>query len=133
MSISPSVVIVDLDGTLALNQHRYYLIDSRLGKPNWKNYFLACDLDRPNLPVIEIIRSLSASGHKIHIFSARGKVAYSKTIQWLNKYKIHYDNLTMREVGDFTSDEILKKNGFLKIIQTSKMIFYVSLMTATRL
>lgn len=107
------VVIVDLDGTLALNQHRYHLIDKKLGKPNWEKYFLACDKDLLNIPVAESIKALRGSGYKIHIFSARGKIAYETTMKWLEKHSIPFDQLTMREVGDFTPDEELKQSWLL--------------------
>lgn len=111
--MNPSIVIVDLDGTLALNQHRFHLINNEIGKPDWEKYFLACDQDVLNIPVAETVRSLKEAGHKIHIFSARGKVAYDLTIEWLTKHSIAYDALTMREIGDFTPDEELKKQWLL--------------------
>jgi len=112
--MSNKIVLVDLDGTLALNLHRYYLIDPARGKPDYKAYFLSCDQDKPNLPVIETVRSLRMSGHKVHIFSARGKVSYNKTVDWLERYKIPYDFLTMRDEGNFTPDEDLKKQWLLE-------------------
>ncbi|MCG9738768.1 hypothetical protein L1D32_11415 [Shewanella insulae] len=111
--MSPKVVIVDLDGTLAINAHRFYLIDKKRGKPNWEEYFLACDKDKPNIPVIKSIRALKKSGYVIHIFSARGKVAFDATVQWLEKHQVPFDLLTMREVGDFTPDEELKQQWLL--------------------
>lgn len=109
-----SVVLVDLDGTLALNKHRYYLIDKIYGKPKWDEYFLACDKDQPNVPVITVIKSMKKCGHKIHIFSARGKIAYHKTVNWLEEHGIPYDHLTMREIDDYTPDEDLKKKWLLE-------------------
>lgn len=107
------VVIFDLDGTLALNKHRFHFIDKSSGKPDWDSYFLACDRDKANAAVIEMARSLKGSGHRIHIFSARGKIAYQQTIDWLDKHSVPYDDLTMRDVGDFTPDEDLKKQWLL--------------------
>lgn len=105
------VVVVDLDGTVALNQHRYHLIDKKDGrKVNWDAFFLACTDDLPNAPVIETVNALSAMGYFIHIFSARGKIAHKQTLDWLDKYKVEYDKLTMREIGCYEPDEILKEN-----------------------
>jgi len=111
--MQPETVIVDLDGTLALNKHRYHFIDKRLGKPNWEQYFLACNKDQLNVPVAEAVKALKASGYNIHIFSARGKIAYDITIEWLEKHSIPFDALTMRELGDFTPDEELKHSWLL--------------------
>jgi hypothetical protein len=107
-------IIVDLDGTLALNKHRFHYIDKKLvNKPNWSAYFEACDKDQPNTSVIESIKALKASGNKIHIFSARGDIVRNKTIEWLDKYNIPYDQLTMREMDSFTPDEELKKSWLM--------------------
>lgn len=103
-------VIVDLDGTLALNQHRFHYIDKAMvNKPDWNAYFEACDRDSPNIPVVECIRLLKETGYKIHIFSARGNIVKNKTILWLKRYKILYDYLTMREMDSYTPDDELKK------------------------
>jgi hypothetical protein len=109
-----NIIIVDLDGTLALNKHRYHYIDKSLGKKlDWHAYFEACNKDEPNQPVIESIKALKASGNKVHIFSARGDIVRDKTIQWLNKYDVSYDQLTMREMDSFTPDEELKKSWLM--------------------
>lgn len=108
------IIIVDLDGTLALNKHRFHYIDKSLGKRiDWDAYFEACDQDIPHTPVIETIKALKAQGYKIHVFSARGDVVREKTIQWLNKHNVLFDDLTMREMNSYTPDEELKKRWLL--------------------
>jgi hypothetical protein len=103
-----------LDGTLAINKHRFHLIDKSLEKKvDWNAYFEACDKDKPNNPVIKTIKALEAQGHYIHIFSARGDAVIEKTIEWLNRYEIPFDQLTMREMNTFTPDEELKKSWLL--------------------
>lgn len=115
------VVIVDLDGTLALNRHRSHYIDnSREGKKDWVSYFLACDEDAPNKPVIESINALKAQGYFIHIFSARGDIAREKTELWLRHHSVLYDALEMREMDTFTPDEILKRFWLLDLYPNYK-------------
>lgn len=107
-------VLVDLDGTLALNKHRFHYIDKSLGKKiDWNAYFQACDQDAPHKPVIETIKALKEQGYKIHIFSARGDVVREKTIQWLHRFNVPFDDLTMREMNSYTPDEELKKQWLL--------------------
>ena len=109
------IVIVDLDGTLAINKHRFHLIDKSLGKKvDWNSYFEACDKDLPNKPVIESIRALKEQGYQVHIFSARGDIVKAKTIEWLETHSVPYDRLTMREMDSFTPDEELKKSWLLQ-------------------
>lgn len=108
-------IIVDLDGTISLNQHRYHYIYPKDGsKPDWDGFFLACVDDQPNLPVIEIILALKSKGYKIHIFSARGEIAYTQTVEWLTKYSVPYDDLTLRKKGCYTPDEDLKKEWLIE-------------------
>jgi len=114
--LTPSkVIIVDLDGTLAINKHRFHLIDKSLGnKVDWNSYFEACDEDSPNTSVIDTIKALKSTGYQVHIFSARGDVVRDKTIQWLKRYDVPYDNLTLRKMDSYTPDEELKKQWLLK-------------------
>lgn len=109
------IIIVDLDGTLALNKHRFHLIDKSSGnKVDWNSYFEACDKDLPNKPVIESIKLLKRAGYGIHIFSARGDIVKDKTIKWLNKYEVPFDALTLRKMDSYTPDEELKKQWLLE-------------------
>lgn len=40
-----------------------------------------------------------------------------KTLQWLKKHKIHWDNLVMRSVGNHRHDAEFKNNGWkIKLI-----------------
>lgn len=108
-------IIVDLDGTLALNKHRFHFIDKSLGKKvDWNSYFNACDEDEPNTPVIETIKALKTNGFHVHIFSARGDIVREITIKWLNKFYVPFDKLTLREMDSYTPDEELKKQWLLK-------------------
>jgi len=112
--IDKQTILVDLDGTLALNQHRFHFIDKSRGKKiDWDAYFQACDKDKPHTPVIETIQALKEKGYKIHILSARGSIVKEKTIQWLTKFDVPFDELTMREVASYTPDEELKKEWLL--------------------
>ena len=114
-------VIVDLDGTLALNKHRSHYIDNNQGgKKDWNTYFMSCDQDAPNVSVIESINALKKQGYFIHIFSARGDIAKEKTIAWLDKYNVLYDALEMREMDTFTPDEVLKRFWLLDLYPNYK-------------
>jgi len=108
-------IIVDLDGTLAINKHRFHFIDKTSGnKVDWDSYFEACDKDLPNIPVIETIKALKLTGYRIHIFSARGDIVRDKTIQWLKNHAVPFDELTLRKMDSYTPDEELKKQWLLE-------------------
>ncbi len=107
------IYIFDLDGTLALIDHRRHLLDDKSDSHRWEKFYDACDKDLPNEPVISTMTRLRHVGADIRIFSGRGSEAKEKTIDWLFKYTgfmpSHLEKiLKMREIGDYTPDEVLK-------------------------
>lgn len=114
------VYIFDLDGTLALNEHRQHFV--RNGNKDWDAFFEACDKDEPNMPVINTLRNLRKyGGVEIWIWSGRSKSVLGKTMDWLWVHGIMDDRtfrylgrddnrFRMREEGDNTPDTDLKKS-----------------------
>lgn len=105
--------IFDLDGTLALIDHRRHLLED-LSNPNrHEAFYAACVQDGPNLPVLQTLKQLaldSYNGADIWIFSGRSDAVLDQTIRWLNRYLpgvIYY--LQMRPAKDHRPDEELKK------------------------
>jgi hypothetical protein len=104
--------IFDLDGTLALIEHRRHYVT----KPNrdWPAFFKACVDDEPNYPVISTMLRLMAAGAEVWIFSGRSDEVGGETAQWLSKYcgfqtYDDYPHLQMRRAGDHQMDEKLKE------------------------
>lgn len=91
-------IIVDLDGTLALNftLRDYYDLD-RL------------DEDTLNVIVSELIELYSGAGYFVLLVSGRDDQGQVKTEEWLNRYNISYDHLFMRAAGDTRNDTIVKR------------------------
>jgi len=104
------IVIFDLDGTLALRQHRQHFIDDK--PADWDAYYEACIADDPNFPIINIANSLS---YKIYILTGRSIQVETKTIDWLETFDVPWDKLFMRPKNDFTTDYELKKKWVLEI------------------
>ena len=50
--------IFDLDGTLALTEHRQHILDNKDDQQRWQKFFAACVDDHPNLPVIQTLKTL---------------------------------------------------------------------------
>ena len=107
------LVIFDLDGTLALNEHRQHLV--RNGTPDWAAFFQACDKDTPNWNVIEILRHHYKMGCIIVILSGRSDEVEAKTRAWLQEYRVPHDKLVMRPEGDYTPDKDLKRSWLAEI------------------
>ena len=105
-------VIFDLDGTLALIDERRAISANPNGKINWKTFFNPANiqLDKPNIPVIEMAKMLKSQGHSVVIFSGRDSISRKETIDWLNQFGVPFDVLKMRPQGSFTPDDKLKQD-----------------------
>ncbi len=127
--------IFDLDGTLALIEHRrhhvtnpYLLYDEYTEtmvhhgpewKPNWKQFYLDCVDDVPNPPVIDTLTML-ANHADIQIFSGRSDEVETETRLWLSVHlqflpTHHKVNLRMRRQGDHQPDDKLKEGWLNKM------------------
>lgn len=101
-------VIADLDGTLALIDHRRHFIAQR--PKDWTGFFAACDQDLPHTPIIAAVLALDAQPEsQIEIWSGRSDEVRDKTEAWLARFGLGHLPLKMRPAGDTTPDDILKR------------------------
>lgn len=102
-----NIAIFDLDGTLALIEHRRHFVEGE--KKNWPAFFAACVDDQPNQPVIEVLSALAMAGSEIWIVSGRSDEVLQQTLAWFDKYNIGYHQILMRKAGDYRADDIVKR------------------------
>lgn len=111
--------IFDLDGTLALIQHRRHFVERERKDQDWPAFYAACVGDEPNAPIIRVMESLRRFAD-VWIFSGRSDEVRQQTVEWLVKHTSFsssdfdsafgtQDVLTMRQAGDYTPDDVLKK------------------------
>jgi len=88
-------VIFDLDGTMALIEHRKHFVECDKKDQNWDAFYEACDQDLPNPDIIELFRNLTDNTkdpedekdiYKVLIFSGRSEAVREKTVQWLSRH-----------------------------------------------
>lgn len=97
----PSAWIFDMDGTLAL-------FEGLRGAYDWDKV----GGDLPHVPVVNLLKTVAATGVKIIITSARDSVCRAETVQWLNEQGIEFEALFMRAEGDGRKDAICKHEIF---------------------
>ena len=107
-------VIFDLDGTLALIDARRKVSTKSDGKIDWDIFFdpANIDMDQPNVPVIQMAKTLKDAGNMIVILSGRSKATKDATKAWLNRFGVPFDVLKMRPTSRdfmFMPDDQLKK------------------------
>ena len=124
MSDLPPLYIFDLDGTLALIEHRRHFVECERPKQNWTAFYEACVNDEPNTPILKIMWSLRLAGAEIWIFSGRSDEVRGRTLDWLRDYAnftvIRDPFLQMREAGDFTPDDALKKRWLDSMLECDR-------------
>jgi predicted kinase len=98
---TPTAVLVDIDGTVALMKGRDPYDETRVGQ------------DLPNRPVIEVVWALSAAGHRIVFMSGRSEACREATAAWLAEHVcISHVGPFMRAVGDRRKDAVFKAELF---------------------
>lgn len=97
----PPVVLVDIDGTVALMGHRSPYAWDRVGA------------DEPNPAVITAVRAMHAAGHAIVFCTGRDEACRAETEAWLELFvDVPYEGLFMRPEGDSRKDSIVKREIF---------------------
>jgi len=114
--------IFDLDGTLALIEHRRHFVEGT--SKNWPAFFAACVDDKPNVPVIHTFKALRKSA-EVWIWSGRSDEVRDQTLTWLYKHGLIHpfwnpprapEAFRMRKAGDHQMDVSLKA-GWLSEIE----------------
>jgi predicted kinase len=91
----PNCYIVDIDGTLAINNTRPPFAWNRVNE------------DALNPAVATLVEKLGQDT-KMIVFSGRSSVCRELTIAWLKQHNINYQDLFMRPADDQRPDDILK-------------------------
>ncbi len=98
---TPPIILVDLDGTVALMGNRSPYDETRVHE------------DQPNAPVIAAVRALHAAGHAVVFCSGRTEGCRAATQVWLAEHVgVPYEALHMRRVGDTRKDSVVKLEIF---------------------
>lgn len=102
----PKAVIVDIDGTVAQ-------MDGR-GPFEWSKV----DTDLPRQLIIEMVRGYAENGFNVIFVSGRDGSCEELTRKWLYRYvgPSFWDELHMREAGDFRKDTEIKEEIFWREI-----------------
>ncbi|KAB1940787.1 AAA family ATPase [Micromonospora sp. ALFpr18c] len=94
----PEIVLVDIDGTVALAVSRSPYDMTRVGQ------------DAPNPAVIAAVRAMHAAGYGVVFCSGRDASARTATEAWLARHvRVPYLGLHLRAVGDTRRDSIVKR------------------------
>ena len=102
------VYVVDIDGTLALIEHRRVWVKSN--PKNWPAFERAIPFDDPNVPIINLFNMIVERDDTIVVIcSGRSEDTREMTETWLEKYDIRgHVELLMRPSKDYSADYLVK-------------------------
>ena len=103
------VIIVDIDGTIALKGNR-----------DPYDYALVRE-DFPNKKVISVVMQLE-NWNDVVFVSGRSKICREDTEQWLAQIGFEKPELYMRRLDDYRSDEIVKKEIYYRYISPRNVL-----------
>lgn len=119
-----SVILFDLDGTLADNSHRQHLLYG--DQKDWDAFFDAQSNDTPNTPIVTLYRTLFESGKfDVFVVTARPERYRDTTQKWFADHGIPLKRLLMRADGDRRSDEVIKQEMLVLLKGEGRLPLFV--------
>lgn len=109
METVKKTIMVDVDGTLANNEHRQHFLDVK--PKDWKNFKYNAFYDTTYPDIVWLVKTLHEAGNTILIVTARTEDEREITARWLDEVAglgDIYDKMYMREEKDYRDDNIVK-------------------------
>lgn len=106
---SDTVVVFDIDGTLANSEHRLHHITSDAYHQNWEAFYEAMGDDQPIMPMINLLLTFFFRDWTIVLCTGRPEKYRGLTEKWLERHGIIVDLLMMRTDGDHRDDNVIKR------------------------
>ena len=113
------IVLCDIDGTVANNDHRQHLLKEY---KDWDLFFSKLDQDEPIEKIIKIVNEYAEQGFVIYFLTGRPERYELKTRQWLEKFFKFQINLIMRKDGDMRDKLLIKHELFSDNFQPEEIL-----------
>lgn len=111
-----SIVLCDLDSTLADTRHRHDKAPNMDPDATWESYGASCESDVLMQGTATVLRLLHSQGHAIHILSGRSLAWQPSTVVWLHKHAVPFTRLRLRKESD--EESLLEyKLGYARELQ----------------
>lgn len=125
---SRPLYIFDIDGTLAIIEHRLHHLQNKNDEQRWKKFYKDCSYDATNIPVMHTMETLQRAGAEIWFFSGRSEDVREETVEWLSfrssftKERLTFrpEILTMRGSKDFREDDVLKEEWLHNMLDVDR-------------
>lgn len=112
-----TVVLVDIDSTIADTRHRASKSPHSDPTATWESYALHCVDDAPMAGTVALLKLLSKAGHKIRYISGRPESALIPTVQWLFIHDLpDADKVRLLKPND-PKDPVEYKREYIRYLQ----------------
>jgi hypothetical protein len=101
-------VVFDMDGVLSDASSRQHFLE--YPRRDWEAFFAACGDDALIDEVARLLEVLDAAHHVV-LLTARPQRVRPQTLAWLDRYKLRWDLLIMRDAGDYSASRSFKRGS----------------------
>ncbi|MDD9369247.1 MAG: hypothetical protein PV358_03970 [Acidimicrobiales bacterium] len=101
-------VVFDMDGVLSDASSRQHFLEHP--QRDWDAFFAACGEDQLIDEVARLLEVLDAD-LRIVLLTARPLRVRPQTLAWLDRYKLRWDLLIMRDYGDYSASRSFKRES----------------------
>ena len=101
-------VVFDLDGVLSDAASRQHYLEGPWR--DWEAFFEACG-DDPLIEEVARLLGLLDPGLVIVLLTARPAWVRPQTLAWLHRYRLRWDLLVMRDIGEFRAARDFKRRS----------------------
>jgi phosphoglycolate phosphatase-like HAD superfamily hydrolase len=106
--VAGPAVVFDIDGVLADAANRQHFIDGTERRRDWHAFFDACG-DDPLIDDVAHLLGLLDDELRIVLLTGRPLRVRRQTLAWLDRYKLRWDLLIMRDYGDYNAAREFKQ------------------------
>src|SRR5207237_104189 len=100
-------VVFDMDGVLSDAASRQHFIER--GRRDWRAFFDACG-DDPLIEEVARLVDLLDDDLVVVLLTGRPLRVQPQTLAWLHRYRLRWDLLIMRDVGDYSAAREFKRD-----------------------
>jgi phosphoglycolate phosphatase-like HAD superfamily hydrolase len=105
-------VVFDLDGVLSDAVSRQHFIEG--GRRDWDAFFEACG-DDPLIDEVARLLELLDPSLRIVLLTGRPVRVQPQTLAWLDRYRLRWDLLVMRDFGDYSAARQFKRRSVAEL------------------
>ena len=106
--VAGPAVVFDIDGVLSDAVNRQHFIDGTQRRRDWHAFFEACG-DDPLIEDVAQLIGLLDDELRIVLLTGRPLRVRRQTLAWLERYKLRWDLLIMRDYGDYNAAREFKQ------------------------